>query len=420
MLVACGYCSRRQATPTRSFAGAVWWYPGIVWPRAVLLVLAGCGRLGFEARDLEAGDAAADAVPVVGFSRLIAGDQTTCGIYRDRAYCWGRGTQGEIGDGQDVDRAVPTEVALPAGTVSEVTQGEGHGCAIVDAKAYCWGATAIGNIAGSTVVAPTAPTLVAGLATPVTAIAAGGGFACAVAGGRVACWGDDSAGRLGNGPLPASATPVAAVLPDLDAVAVDAGNDHACALLVDDSVWCWGHNDGGALGFGALVPDVLETPVQTLVTGVLPAIAGWHACASIGGAARCWGTGERGELGDNGFASSPTPVGVSGMGANVTVVATGGGPDDFDASCAAVSGALACWGSGTFGRLGDGATVDRGAPVEVAGLAPDIVEAALGYDHTCARHADGNVDCWGRGELGQLGDGNSASSVTPVRVPLPN
>ena len=383
----------------------------------VVVALAGCGRLGFDAvgSDVGGGDAASDAVVDDGFSRITASDQTTCGIVRGRAYCWGRGVNGEIGDGELLDRAVPTAVALESGTVTDLTQGEGHGCAIVDGRASCWGAYALGSVGA---VGP-GPLQVSGLPSPVTAIVAGGKFACAIAAARVHCWGSDGAGQLGNGPSPASEAPVRALLPDVDAVAVDAGNDHACALLADDSTWCWGHNDGGALGTGSFAPDNTDAPVRTLLDGGVPRIAGWHACALVGGAVRCWGTGTSGELGDGLDMNNPSPVAVVGLGSGVTAVETGGGPTNRDASCAVRAGAVACWGSGLFGRLGDGVAENRSLPVAVVGLAADVVEVALGYDHTCARHGDGRVHCWGRGDLGQLGDGAATSSLVPGAVALP-
>jgi hypothetical protein len=97
-------------------------------------------------------------------------------------------------------------------------------------------------------------------------------------------------------------------------------------------------------------------------------------------------------------------------------VVTGGGPIDFDATCAIQDAETWCWGNGRYGRLGDGTTDNADVPVRVQGLPGVAVELALGYGHTCARIVDGTVYCWGRGELGQLGDGRGVGDMTPVRV----
>jgi alpha-tubulin suppressor-like RCC1 family protein len=389
--------------------------------RGVLAValLAGCGRFGFDQHPLTSDpDAASDAVgdaPPPGWSHIIASDQTSCGIYLGRAYCWGRGTNREIGDGGSVDRWLPTAVALPAGTVTALAQGEGHGCAILDGQAYCWGSAPPGNGAPSSAT----PVLVSALPSPVQSIGCGGDFTCAVAAGTTYCWGVDSAGALGNGAntmtLP---TPSMVTLPAV-AVSIDAGNDHAMALLVGGSVWAWGHNDSGALGTGSMSPTQSDVPVQSLAAGAQPVIAGWHACMIDAGGALCWGLGTFGELGDGQATSSASPVQVSGMQSGVETIMTGGGPTDRDATCAVVAGEAYCWGSGADGRLGTGLTSNEIVPVRVPGLPADTVELALGYNHTCARSALGVVRCWGRGDLGQLGDGNGTSSLTPVLVPTP-
>ena len=389
--------------------GAAVWVAGV----CACACAVGCGRLGFD--DLAAGDDG-DGAPTTGFTRIIAGEQTTCGIVRERGYCWGRGTDGELGDGAGVDRAVPTAVALPPGRVTDLSQGEGHGCAIVNDTAHCWGITATG-VAGTP--SSLVPVAVA-LPSPVTSIASGADFACAVAASQVYCWGADNAGSLGNGAAGASEVPVATLgPPGATAEAVDAGNDHAMALYTDGRVFGWGHNDSGTLGHGSLMPTTSVAPVECLHTGSLPAIAGWHACAAANGAATCWGTGTDGELGDDQSASSPSPVGVLGFATGTTTIATGGGPADRDASCAVRAGTAWCWGNGQFGRLGQGTADPSPIPVEVAGLPADIVELAVGYDHACARSADGTVRCWGRGDLGQLGDGAGATSFTPVVVTVP-
>lgn len=68
-----------------------------------------------------------------------------------------------------------------------------------------------------------------------------------------------------------------------------------------------------------------------------------------------------------------------------------------------------------MGTLGDGTTVDRLAPVDVAGLV-GATGIAAGNFHTCATIADGGVMCWGWNHSGQLGDGTTTQRNTPVSV----
>jgi len=90
-----------------------------------------------------------------------------------------------------------------------------------------------------------------------------------------------------------------------------------------------------------------------------------------------------------------------------------------DHACATRYGALYCWGSGEDGRLGLGDTDERESPTRV-GSDADWLAVATGVAHTCALKSDGSVWCFGANTMGQLGQGTTASSSVPRRVPLPS
>lgn len=81
---------------------------------------------------------------------------------------------------------------------------------------------------------------------------------------------------------------------------------------------------------------------------------------------------------------------------------------------------MKCWGLATEGQLGDG-TMDHPPfaavlqPVEVVGI-DDATRLVTGAWHSCALLASGKMVCWGRGELGQLGDGDQQHRYAPVPV----
>jgi alpha-tubulin suppressor-like RCC1 family protein len=91
--------------------------------------------------------------------------------------------------------------------------------------------------------------------------------------------------------------------------------------------------------------------------------------------------------------------------------------DLFHACAVKSEGTLWCWGANGFGQLGDGTTDDRPSPVAVTALGSDVVQAATGYDFTCAVKRDGTLWCWGANDSGELGAGDSpASAALPIQV----
>ena len=63
-----------------------------------------------------------------------------------------------------------------------------------------------------------------------------------------------------------------------------------------------------------------------------------------------------------------------------------------------------CWGYARMGAIGDGNSVSYTDPGTLATGVNNVVDIALGQDHTCALLDNGTVQCWGRDNSGQLGD----------------
>jgi len=145
------------------------------------------------------------------------------------------------------------------------------------------------------------------------------------------------------------------------------------------------------------------------------AIAGGssHSCLLTSSrGVKCWGQNAFGQLGNGTTADSLTPVNVSGLTSGVTAISVGG-----HHSCALTgTGGVECWGRNDHGQLGDGTTTDRPTPVPVSGLTNSVVAVAAGYFHTCALTLADGVKCWGENVYGQLGDGTNDERDAPVDV----
>jgi alpha-tubulin suppressor-like RCC1 family protein len=197
----------------------------------------------------------------------------------------------------------------------------------------------------------------------VTAVAIGTSTCALLSGGTVECWGDNAYGELGNGTTTASATPVA-VSGLTGVTAIATGFSSTCALLSGGTVKCWGYNADGELGNGTTTSSSIPVAVSSLSGATHLALSNYgFACAILsGGTIECWGSNAYGQLGDGRVTDSSTPVVVSGI-AGATAVAVA---EDAGYACALVSGgAIQCWGDNTCGNLGDGTTKSSSTPVSV-------------------------------------------------------
>ena len=201
---------------------------------------------------------------------------------------------------------------------------------------------------------------------------------------------------------------------------VTAGYEYTCALTSGGGAKCWGRNITGQLGNGTLTESWIPRNVSDL-SGATQITAGHgHTCALIGGGTvKCWGGNRYGQLGytsseDCGelgvsFLCTTIPTLVPSL-SGATQVAAG----DFHTCALVTDGEVKCWGRNWAGQLGNGTTTDSATPVSVAGLT-GATRIAAGASHTCAL-VSGAVKCWGYGGEGQLGNGTSTNSSTPVDV----
>ena len=77
---------------------------------------------------------------------------------------------------------------------------------------------------------------------------------------------------------------------------------------------------------------------------------------------------------------------------------------------------MSCWGDGFQGQLGNGGTFDKTTPTLTSSLGTGRTAVALssGGAHTCAILDNGDVSCWGEGSDGQLGNGATSDKTTPT------
>ena len=460
-------------------------------------------------------------------TQLISGDYHTCAIGSNgKAYCWGDDSNGQLGNNTIINAYTPVAVhqgQIPAGvSLTQIVAGWSHTCALgSDAKAYCWGRGNDGQLGNNTTADAYTPVAVHQGQIPtsvnLTQITAGYEHTCALGSdGKTYCWGRGTDGQLGNNTTTFALTPVAvhqgqipsgstqvkvdgvsvpvkyispyeleittpahsagkvnitvtnpdntthtlsqayeyyqpqnptitSITPNTSSVtgntqltvsgnhldpmrwnSVHSGFRHTCALSSDAKAYCWGSSEYGQLGNNTTT-DIL-TPVA-IHQGEIPSgvtisqiATGTYSTCAIGSDAKayCWGYNGNGQLGNNATANALTPVAVHQgqipAGVSLTQIATGGYH-----TCALGSDAKAyCWGYGPFGQLGNNATTNALTPVAVhQGQIPAgviLTQITTGGYHTCALSSDAKAYCWGHGEYGRLGSNTATNTSIPVAV----
>lgn len=347
----------------------------------------------------------------------LGGDGTCALLVGGGMQCWG---QGRLGDGTTTSRSTPTNVLSLAGPVARMAMGSDFTCALlVDTSLQCWGRNGSGQLGDGTTTQRLVPNTVPSISA-VTAIAAGQRTACAVvSGGALKCWGYGNYGKIGNG-LEQSfvSTPQAVIGLSSGAASVAIGSFHACALTTGGNIRCWGRNTEGELGLGYYGLQLTPTDVSGISSGTTAiAAGGFHACARDStGAVKCWGSRSVGSVGDGVISSTPqrTPVPVQGLATAVAQIGAG-----LSQTCVVTSsGGAKCWGGNSSSQIGDNTIISRATPVDVVTLTSGAAAISGGNSHTCAVTTAGGVKCWGANDQGQLGNGTTSFSLpnAPVDV----
>ena len=293
--------------------------------------------------------------------------RTYCGIKTDAsAWCWGGGTQGELGNGASVNSASPVEVS-GSYTWVQVAAGNQFACGIqTDGSGWCWGR---GRQRGDGVSDPAAvntpQSLDDGGATW-KKISAGSAHACGIKDDdEIYCWGTNAVGRNGNGTNTGYQYSPGVISESGPWIDVSAGGQTTCAVKTDGSLWCWGKGQSGSLADG------------------------------VGGDHEEW---------------DPIPADDPDTWLSVEVGASNG--------CGVKSdGTGWCWGLNANGIVGDGTSNNRTSPVEIDG-SYNWKYVTIGQSHACGVQDDSSVWCWGRETGGQLGNGSDSTTVqySPVQL----
>ena len=332
------------------------------------------------------------------FKAISVGAAHACGLTADgTAYCWGRNSNGQLGDSTTTDRPEPTAV-LASLKFKVISAGGAHTCAITtDNTPYCWGNNEHGQIGNGTSFSAPYPFRVAG-DHMMTLIVAGPQHTCGTMKhwdkeGMALCWGKNTDGQLGDMSTETSSLPQAP-FGVIRYVSLALADRHTCGATREGRVFCWGDNSRGQLGNGSAtesrVPFMTRMNRRNDFTSVV-AGAG-HTCALSGnGDVLCWGENTAGQVGTGSKGGRVlSPAGVKEATGVAAIYAAG------NATCAQrADRTWTCWGSNAAGLFGAPDLPSSRTPAP-AFTGVTFTAFALGLGGGCGVRQEQPAVCWGQ------------------------
>lgn len=377
------------------------------------LFVVGLGTVSVDvASPIEAGSSGAVTATVTSGSAAVNGVSVALAATGGAVLGSASGTTNASGQ---VTTTVTTDVRTRPGSPLSVSAASGSSTArntyiVLGANVLGWGSGDLGvNAIGTSADALTPTQAVPVFPAPVVQVAQGGDrfTLFRLMNGEVWGVGNNSQGALADGTRNSRATPQR--IPGLSGVVdIAAGYQTGYAVLQDGTVRSWGTNYESALGDGTTYAQKEFSLSVVTVSGVSNAmkVAGgsWFGLALLkDGTVRGWG-----QMGDGSTLSGNryTPAAVTGISSAVSIVAAS------QTGYALLSDkTVVAWGDGENGELGNGASVATASPVAVQGLS-NVRSIGSSY----ALRSDGTVWVWGANDKGQIGNGFSGS---PTNVPHP-
>ena len=356
---------------------------------------------------------------IVSSSTISLGYSHSAAITEDGSlYLWGDNDYGQLGNGTEEDSSIPIKIM---DNVAAVSLGTEHSAAITeDGSLYLWGNNDYGQLGNGTEEESSTPIKIM---DNVVEVSLGGRHSAAITeDGSLYLWGDNYRGELGNGISGGdrygynkgidSSTPIKI----MDNVAtVSLGPHHSAGITEDGSLYLWGYNYSGQLGNSTTEDS--STPIKIMDNVATVSLGMEHSAAiTEDSSLYLWGYNGEGQLGNGSTNNSSTPIKIMD---NVAAVSLG----YWHSAAITEDGSPYLWGENNFGQLGNGNSggyfmdydegIDGSTPIKIM---DNVAAVSLGFFHSAAITEDGSLYLWGNNDDGQLGNGTTRKSSTPIKI----
>jgi len=351
-----------------------------------------------------------------------------------RLWLWGENTNGELSSGDELDIRTPLELRnfSGKGDIAQFSLGLHHTvCLTLSNDVYTAGSWISGllghneraNVHRLKKLRQFAQLKQVQPTNPIISIGCGDRHSVALhASGELYTWGGTLYGKLGRTGDSNNTYYLVSSLAGKRVTRVAVGNVHTCVCTDEGQVYTFGgggkHYNKGALGTGDTEDSMLPRRIPTFGSSILVrnvCCGGYHTLAlTADRRVYAWGRGEFGQLGlghDNNE-TEPKLIESLATAGRVTVLAAG---ENHSLACLD-SGEVYSWGYGQQGQLGHGSSSNEKVPKLVSFFTQRnvaVTQVAAGWRHSLALTTDLHVYSWGHGDKGQLGLGDTKSSLLP-------
>lgn len=234
-------------------------------------------------------------------------------------------------------------------------------------------------------------------------------FALGLRGTDLYAWGYGNEGQIGNSLTSGANSPI---FIGSSFSKVSAGNQHSLAVKTNGTLWSWGANNAGQLGYSGANKS---SPTQVGTATNWAYVAGGQE-RSFGiktdGTLWAWGNGASGALGNNSIANVTIPQQIGSL-TNWAAVASC--PGSYNVTLAVkTDGTLWSWG-GSQNMRGQVGSVEASSPVQVGSLTT-WSKVFTGGRSVFALKTDGTLWGWGDNNNGELGLNNVTGYNSPVQI----
>lgn len=223
--------------------------------------------------------------------------------------------------------------------------------------------------------------------------------------GTLWAWGENDDGQLGDGTFDDKAEPTMVMT---DVKTASAGISYSQVVKNDGTLWAMGSNWGGVLGVGGSGYYYTAKPVKVMEDVKSVEAGSWYTTFAIKNDNSLWGWGanDKGQLGYDKGDSSFIPVKIM---EDVLEVSAG-----FEHTLVIkTDGSLWAFGDNKYGQIGNGTNEGAFIPVKIM---DNVSRISAGYGYSMAIKKDGTLWAWGFNNFGQLGNGATTNKAVPVKV----